>query len=548
MERNAVLFLVLSVLIIIGYALLVPPAPPSESKPSSKGVPTPNGATPAETPKSSQSERVAEPFVPGPERTVTVETDLYRAEFSTRGGVIRSWRLKRYTNGPHNDIPIDLFTLGQGAAVIAPLAVMIDSTDEKLRTAALDAVYTLDGGDLQLSADHPSGVLRFEARLPGDQVVSKRLTFHHDSYRVDIELTIGGMSDPHRVMLGENFGIHQWGDANFVGYIGPTSRVNGVVIQDKPKKLEHSAEHAGTVSWTALQDKYFIAALMPDDQATTVVAEKLGEKRITVGLKSGPSSESTTRKYELYAGPKEYDLLVAMGNELDQTIDFGWFIYGSWAVVRLIAEPLFLILKTLHRITNNYGVAIILLTTLIKIVFIPLTHKSYMSMRAMQILQPQMQALQKKYKHDKVRLNQEMMTLYKTNKVNPLGGCLPMVLQIPFFVALFNILYTTIELRQAPFIFWIHDLSEKDPSYLLPILMGGTMFLQQKLQPTTMDPRQAKVMLFLPVIFTFFFLNFPSGLVLYWMVNNLLSILQQYVTMKYLHPPVVVVPKTVPKG
>jgi YidC/Oxa1 family membrane protein insertase len=209
----------------------------------------------------------------------------------------------------------------------------------------------------------------------------------------------------------------------------------------------------------------------------------------------------------------------------------------------MIAEPLFVVLKFLFAYTGNYGVAIILLTALIKTVFIPLTHKSYVSMRAMSTLQPQMQALQKKYKHDKVRLNQELMGLYKTNHVNPLGGCLPMVLQIPFFIALFNILYTTIELRQAPFMLWIIDLSEKDPSYILPVLMGATMVLQQKLQPTTMDPRQAKLMLFLPVVFTFFFLSFPSGLVLYWMVNNLLSILQSYVTMKYWKPQSLVIPK-----
>jgi len=260
---------------------------------------------------------------------------------------------------------------------------------------------------------------------------------------------------------------------------------------------------------------------------------------VTVGF-AEPAGEEVQRSYRLYAGPKEYDRLVALDIGLDETIDFGWFIYGSWSFVRLIAKPLFLILDWLYEFTGNFGVAIILLTALIKIVFIPLTHKSYVSMRAMQLLHPQMQALQKKYKHDKMRLNQELMALYKTNRVNPLGGCLPMVLQIPFFIALFNILYTTIELRQAPFILWIHDLSEKDPSYVLPILMGLTMVIQQKIQPTTMDPRQAKVMLLLPIVFTFFFLSFPSGLVLYWMVNNILSITQQYITMRYLPQPSVV--------
>jgi YidC/Oxa1 family membrane protein insertase len=161
----------------------------------------------------------------------------------------------------------------------------------------------------------------------------------------------------------------------------------------------------------------------------------------------------------------------------------------------------------------------------------------------MAALQPQTQALQKKYKHDKMKLNQELMSLYKTNKVNPLGGCLPMVVQIPFFIALFNILYTAIELRQAPFVGWIKDLSVQDPYYVLPVLMGVTMFIQQKMRPTTMDPRQAKIMLFLPVIFTFFFLAFPAGLVLYWMTNNILTILQQYATLRYYKPQPLVIPK-----
>jgi len=540
MERNAVLFLVLSIVIIIGYSVLVPPGP-SPSRP-----PEPIKASPEATPAPPPSlERAAPPdaaIEPGPERVVTVETDLYRATLSTRGGVITSWRLARYTNGPQKTTPIDLFVPSPEGAALSPLAVVVETDDAALKSAFLAGPYALAGGDLRLSAERPTGELRFEARTPSGQILSKRLVFHHDRYEVDVELETRGLAGSYRLMLGENFGIRQWGDLTMVGYVGPTSQIDGKVVWDKPSTLDQPAVHAGRVAWTALQDKYFLSAFIPEDPQSAVVAERFGEGRVTAGLRDTVSGETASRTYRLYAGPKEYDRLVAMNIGLDATIDFGWFIYGSWSLVRLIAEPLFLILKFLHAYTGNYGVAIILLTALIKIVFIPLTHKSYVSMRAMQTLQPQLQVIQKKYKHDKARLNQEMMSLYKGNKVNPLGGCLPMVLQIPFFVALFNILYTTIELRQAPFMFWITDLSEKDPSYILPVLMGATMVLQQKLQPTTMDPMQAKIMLMLPVVFTFFFLSFPSGLVLYWMINNLLSITQQYATMKFWTPSALVVP------
>ncbi|MBI3621462.1 MAG: membrane protein insertase YidC, partial [Nitrospirae bacterium] len=283
------------------------------------------------------------------------------------------------------------------------------------------------------------------------------------------------------------------------------------------------------VRWTALEGKYFVAALIP----TMPLAEATVSKRDTTGISAAVAlPPGQPQQLALYAGPKEYKSLTALQAGLEQTIDFGWFMFWSLTLVRFIAKPLFLLLQFLHGYTHNYGVAIIMVTALLKLLFVPLTHKSYTSMKAMQSLQPKMAELQKKYKDDKERFNREMFALYKTHKVNPMGGCLPMVLQIPVFVAFFNILYTTIELRHAPFIGWIHDLSDKDPYYILPVIMGVTMFIQQKIQPSAMDPRQAKLMLIMPVVFTFFFLTFPSGLVLYWLINNLLTILQQYVTIK----------------
>ena len=224
--------------------------------------------------------------------------------------------------------------------------------------------------------------------------------------------------------------------------------------------------------------------------------------------------------YVSFIGPKDYDLLKASGHQLEQAKDYGFF--------SVLAKPLMHVLKFFYGYIGNYGFSIILLTICIKLIFWPLTQKSYKSMKGMQKLQPQMQKMREKYSNDKQRLNQEMMSFYKENKVNPLGGCLPMLIQIPVFFALYQVLLGAIELRHAPFIFWIADLSVKDPYYITPLIMGATMFVQQKMTPTNMDPTQAKIMLMMPVVFTFMFLNFPAGLVVYWMVNNLLTILQQY--------------------
>jgi YidC/Oxa1 family membrane protein insertase len=263
-----------------------------------------------------------------------------------------------------------------------------------------------------------------------------------------------------------------------------------------------------------------------------------------VGLQTQTVSETVLTSYRLFVGPKEYDTLRALGIGIEDTIDFGWFIYGSWAIVRAVAKPLFFAMKYLYGIFHNYGVVIIVLTMSIKLVLAPLAYKSYKSMKQMAAVQPELQALQKKYVDDRERLNKELIKLYKDKKVNPVGGCLPMFIQIPVFVALFNILYMTIELRQAPFMLWIKDLSVQDPYYVLPNLMGVTMFIQQKIQPTTMDPKQAQIMLILPVFLTFLFITFPAGLVLYWLTNNVLTILQQVITDRYLLPRAAVAPAT----
>ena len=360
--------------------------------------------------------------------------------------------------------------------------------------------------------------------------VEKRLTFHHDSYMVDVSVAMEGVTEPYDVGLGTNFGIVEW-SAGFIGMsIGSASRVDDKIDKEMPEK---ELKREGAVQWVALQDKYFLSVLMPKQGAAVLV--KTDDKNVvSAGVWMAASGAASSVALQLYAGPKEYDTLRSLNVGLEELIDFGYFIFGSWTVVKSVAKPIFFVLRFIHGFAYNYGVTIILLTMAIKLLFVPLQYKSYKSMRMMRLIQPKIAAVQEKYKGDRDRLNKELMKLYKDQKVNPLGGFLPMILQMPVFVALFNVLYTTIDLRQAPFMLWITDLSVQDPYYVLPVIMGVTMFIQQKITPTTMDPAQAKIMLVLPVAMTFLFVNFAAGLVLYWLTNNILTISQQLITDRFL--------------
>jgi len=536
MEKRLVIFLVLAVTIVYLFTLFNPAPPPPPAAPPSSTSPatTATGAVPS-SPATVPAAQETATAPPRHAETVTIDTPLYRASLTTAGGVITRWELKQYTETVKDTDPVVLFPPLGRPPVDDPLSLDIPGVDSALLNVA---PYRLEGGDAQLTKDHPSALVRLTASLPlqdgsGRMVtVEKELRFHSDTYRVDLAVTINGTNSPYHLTLGDSFGIHevQSPQQRFIGHRGAVSLIGNELVLDKPEKLAAPmVSHTGDVHWTATEGKYFVAALIPTMPVGEVVVSKSDTIGISAALVLPPGKR---QELALYAGPKEYKALTALKAGLEQTIDFGWFMLWSLTLVRFIAKPLFLLLQFLHGYTHNYGVAIILVTALIKLLFVPLTHKSYTSMKAMQALQPKMAELQKKFKDDKERYNREMFELYKTHKVNPLGGCLPMFLQIPVFVAFFNILYTTIELRHAPFFGWIHDLSDKDPYYILPVIMGCTMFIQQKIQPSAMDPRQAKMMLLMPVVFTFFFLSFPSGLVVYWLVNNILTILQQYVTIR----------------
>ena len=553
MEKRVVIFLVLSLAVILGYDLLLkqlgllpPPAtvqePPSEpsdtlrdnTDASTSGTGegasrTTAPAKPEAPPQQTASSNQAQP----PERTVVIETDLIRVTLDGLGGVISSWELKRHHTSPPEEKPVQL--VHQGAKFKGPLSIA--TSDAAADKAFRDGLYEIETDFTSLDNAHTVGhaTLRFQESGSGLKVV-KRLTFHQGSYLVDVAVTVEGLTGGYDVVLGTNFGIVEWGDG-FIGLIGSASLVDGAVQKETP---DTEMERKGAVQWVALQDKYFLSVLMPQG-ASAALAKKEGDKLVSAGVRIPRAAGTTT--LQLYAGPKEYDTLRSLNVGLEETIDFGWFIFGSWSVVKAVAKPIFYVLRFINEYTHNYGVTIILLTMGIKLLFVPLQFKSYKSMKQMQMIQPKVLALQEKYKDDRDKLNKELIKLYRDHRVNPVGGCLPMVLQMPVFVALFNILYMTIDLRQAPFVGWITDLSVQDPYYVLPIIMGATMVIQQKITPTTMDPTQAKIMLVLPVFMTFLFVNFPAGLVLYWLTNNVLTIGQQVLTDRvYANRPFIVEP------
>jgi len=543
MEKRVILFLVLSLTIIFGYEYLLkelgllpdqpastesapaatsePAAPPSSAAPK----PIPSG-TP-DSPASGANERTPlRDSVKSSAEIVEVDTALYHAKLSSRGAVLTNWELKRYRGSSDERLAVEL--VRQGGKFFGPLTVITDDLD--LTKELSEAVYRVEKGLTTLTDTQPTGQVTFVYENPASGVrIEKQLTFHANSYLVDVAVKTTGLTSSVRVGTGTNFGIVEWGEG-FIGSVGPASRVDDKIEKEVP---DSEVERKGAVKWGGLQDKYFMSVLIPKE-GLGVVTKKEGEKLVSTAVRMPVDSTGSPIAFQLFAGPKEYDTLESLGIGLEDTIDFGWFLFGSWDMVRAVAKPIFSVLRSINGYTHNYGVTIILLTVAIKLLFIPLQYKSYKSMKQMQEIQPKVLALQEKFKDDRERLNKELIKVYRDNKVNPVGGCLPMVLQMPVFVALFNILYMTIDLRQAPLGLWITDLSIQDPYYILPVIMGVSMLIMQKIQPTTMDPAQAKIMLLLPALMTFLFINFPAGLVLYWLTNNVLSIMQQFATDRFI--------------
>lgn len=394
--------------------------------------------------------------------------------------------------------------------------------------------FSAQAGEYQLA----EGAQDLKVTLTAPEVagvkVEKVFTFHRNSYVVDVEYRIHNGSAaafaPNAYFQLVRDSSAPAGDPRFVStYTGPA------VFTDKEKfqKVNFSDIEKGKATfqkqsndgWVAILQHYFFTAWLPKNgQPREFYTRKLGDNLYAAGVivpvgNLAPGASGVI-SVPLYAGPEEQEKLSGLAPGLDLTVDYGW--------LTIIASPLFWVLSMIHKGVGNWGIAIILLTVLIKLAFYPLSAKSYRSMAHMRVLAPKLQKLKEQYGEDRQRLHQAMMDLYKTEKINPLGGCLPVVVQIPVFIALYWVLLASVEMRHAPFMLWIQDLSAADPYYVLPIIMGLTMIIQTKLNPTPPDPIQAKVMMVMPFAFSIFFFFFPAGLVLYWVVNNVLSIAQQW--------------------
>jgi YidC/Oxa1 family membrane protein insertase len=533
-EQRALLATILVVLIFVGYQYFFlrheePPVPAKQGAPRQDTKPAAPQPAPAPAPAATIRSRAAAPAAP--EREVVIDTELVRAVFTTKGAVLKSWQLKRYSS--RNGRPVELVAPAEG-----PWGPLLAWSGKLEEAAPID--FEPDKGGLTLRSPAETGTIAFSSRAGGPLRLVKRVAFKSDSYRIDITLSWKNVGAKPVAILPElawGPGFHDSMSKQAPGLLPPTSWVDGRRVTDDAEKLQGVESHSGAVSWTALHDLYFTAALLPGagGAAATVRKDPRGQLLIALGapaLTVQPGKEAT-QAFALYAGPKEIDRLKAAGPDLDSIVDLGWFDF--------LARPALYLLRLLYRFSGNYGLAIILITLLQKIAFHPLTAKSLKSMQAMQALQPKIAAIQERYKNNPQKKQQETMDLYKKHGVNPMGGCLPMLLQIPIFIALYNALSSSVEMWQARFL-WIRDLSQPDalftvdvwglknyPFNLLALLMGASMFVQQKMAPAAGDPRQAKMMLYLmPTMFTFMFWSFPSGLVLYWLVNNLLQVGQQY--------------------
>ena len=434
MEKRVVIFLVLSLAIILGYDLLLKqmgwlpePVPVQDSsargsfstepESSPTGVAGENSGSPG-TRLATQSgqQPTAQGLNLSPttlEQTVTVETNLVRVGFSNRGGVIKSWELKRYHTAPPEEKPVQL--VYSGGKFRGPLSITV--TNAEIEKTIQEGLYHIEQDFTVLDAAHPVGHVTMQFHDPVTHLgVEKRLTFHHNSYMVDIAVALEGVAEPYDVSLGTNFGIVEWGEG-FIGLIGSASLVDDKTEKETP---DTELERKGSVQWVALQDKYFLSVLMPK-QATSALAKKEGDKVVSAGVRMPAPLAGTSVALQLYAGPKEYDTLRSLNVGLEDTIDFGWFIFGSWTVVKSVAKPIFYVLRFIHDYTYNYGLTIILLTLAIKLLFVPLQYKSYKSMKMMQLIQPKVAAVQEKYKDDRDRLNKELIKLYRDQKVLEIG-------------------------------------------------------------------------------------------------------------------------------
>ena len=544
---RAILAIVLAFFILLGYQYLFV-APMEE-----QGQPVAEKTVEVQQPKTSVQKvqpqptpaEIAQPaqFVepaslPSQEgKDIVVNTNAFTAVITETGGGVKSYKLNHFNETSDADSERkDLVTTESFTELPLYFSWGVEPGRAQIPLFASDketlTVKTGEGQTLTMTAQLSSGLQ-----------VTRRLVFDPDSYLFEMSIDIYNFSEtalqgsPYMSITSLPYGSA----AQRYLFNGPAALIDGKLEEVKPGDLEEASKTLkGNITWAAYEGTYFMTGVIPEqNEGISLKLSAEGEKvrTLLIGVEDViPANGHLQYNYQVYFGPKKMETLKEAGHDLERIVNFGWF--------DKLAKPALFLLNFFYGYVGNYGVSIILVTILIKLLFWPIAQKGLKSMKNMQKIQPKMAKLKEKYKDDKTRLNEEMMILYKTYKVNPVGGCLPMVMQIPVFFALYKVLLQAIELRHAPFMLWITDLSAPDRLFIgidlpylgglpvLTLLMGASMFLQQRMTPAPADPTQAKIMMFLPVIFTFMFLNFASGLVLYWFVNNLLSVAQQYLINK----------------
>lgn len=461
---------------------------------------------------------------------IMVETDLLRLAIDTRGGTVRELFLKDYPLTTEN--PVQKFQLFKPNTPNLFLAQTGLIGKERANAPTHEALFQAQQTEYQMTPDQEELKVDLVWQNAAGIKVTKQFIFHRGSYVIDVnQLLENGSSQPwsgraYRQLLRSPEEKQDNGSYVY-------SYTGGAIYspEDKYQKIDFDEMEEGalkkdvTGGWVGMLQHYFFAAWVPPAQEQDhFYSAVLPGERYQIGCYTPAAQVASGASHlfvgSLVVGPKLQNQLRDIAPGLDLVVDYGW--------LTVLAQPIFWLLGWLYALLGNWGWAIIVLTLLIKLAFFKLSETSYKSMANMRRMTPRMQALKERFGDDKEKLNQAMMDLYRKEKINPLGGCLPIVIQIPVFIALYWVLAEAVELRQAPFIFWISDLSMKDPYFVLPVIMGVSMFIQQKLNPTPPDPMQAKIMMSLPFVFTVFFAFFPSGLVLYWVVNNILSIAQQW--------------------
>lgn len=526
MEKNTFLFLILSGLIFIVYfKFFAPPTPSPQVQVQSLNH---DESQPQVDKKNNELiPEEKEVYLKGLEKKITESetfntliSEEYQAEFSSHAGILKSFRTLAYKETTDEKSPFK--DLLRGSEKMQPMAFILSPGAEPINTY----YKTLEQSDKFLKSVTETEQLE----------ITRTISQGNRKYSFEVNFTIKNKTEKDlKVAPGLRLAVYNdpaeekggfWIFKKMPDLSLPSYFLNNELkTLDKPKDIPDKMQELGNVAWTALNGRYFISALIARtlSNQNRIQYGKRGDLFYT-DLQYAPepiaAGQDKSYSYTVYMGPKDIDLLKGFGVQLEESINFGWF--------GMIGQPLLMLMKAIHGVFNSWGMAIILLTILIKLVLHPISKKSIQSMKAMGKLQPKLKELREKYKDDKQRLNMETMNLFKAHKVNPMGGCLPMLLQMPIYIALYRVFFNSLELYHSPFLFY-KDLAAPDPYYISPILLGVFMFLQQKLTPSaSADPAQQKMMMFMPLMFSVFLIYLPSGLVIYIFINTMMSVVQQY--------------------